>query len=340
MDSSNLVTLPVAVFGYGTLLFDADYFVGGARPNTEILYLVIALGAPLFVCFVLAPRGFRLFEQNLDLLVPYGSVQAVSFLLLAGLGQPMAWRFTRPFVNVELWGFCALLASVFLHVVYILWLTMLCTDVARGQRCRLVAPWERLRELLPRGIALIALGYAGLLFLILLVAVSSLVMFVFPIYAVLFSFVSLLWIPLALYSRKPLLSAIEDATRNAVRHKGEWALLIFGWMLALGFLYVFQYTVTTSTASSTSTTSSTLWGASFDWVGAFPDDSRWYDELCGSARITPEGLWNVPLQLLCPVMAVSVKLELFRKHTELGLLPARAPETVSEFDAPAHSPSD
>lgn len=326
-----LVYRALAVVGVILMASDYQWQVNEPRPSSERIYAVLAAAAGVSVLLGLAPRGWRCLRRHLDLLVPFG----LYYCMLAALSllplQAASFQLASPWTIFQ-HGFAAILMLVAMWVLstlYLLWQTRLIVQVATADELDLGEGLSNSLPLLPRGLAISFLGYAGLLaplamamWLGILQHSIVLILGVFLVWCLVWGFLTCLWLPLALDRSIPFWTALQQATEAGRRLWRHWSGLVVGWALALGLITLHVHSIDTPG----NYVENKSWHVQGQWLGGYPIESKWYTLSPASAEVPQLGVFAVPLLLLFLCLAITVKIEIVHRVHEMRRQPTDRPE--------------
>ncbi len=310
-----------AIAAIGAVMMASHYqwVIDSTRPSNEWIYAQGAGIAGVLVLIKMAPEGFRLLSRHLDLLVPFGCYQCVTHLLGFLVLPRHLLDLLAQHASLFDYGLAPVLMMVIMFLAWVFWVvwqTRLIVQVASSDDLDLAQGFSDSLVLLPRGIAICVLGLGGAMAPLMLaiwvgVAQESVLflLVVIAIWTVIWSFLTCLWLPLALDRETPFWTSIQDATRVGRDSWRQWLLLILGWTLACGL--VTRHTFSTSTPGSHHSVVS--WNVTTNWFGAYPQETAWYSELADTADVTELGFYAAMLVVLFLGLAIAVKLEILRR---------------------------
>ena len=327
---SMLLTL-AGIAGYAWRLVTADYGAVGARPSTELLYACIA--GTLGVAILLGParRGWKHVRARPELLVPFGCFLLGSYLM--GL---LPWMPERLDVldPARLWSEgiaerLLVVAALLFAGFYLVWQTKLIVASLETDRGALARSFRASFAALGRGIAAAFFAILGFLLLMSLALLLSPAGFlvsggVMALLVIPWNFLTLGWLPIVVTSRTPFFRTLHFASQRSWQLGKRWGLLIWAWMISLGYFAYFGWTTRVHTefggTITDTTTHSYLWSFELKWLGVYPTSSDWYAGLVEAAKVPSDDRFALPLQLLFLGVALAVMSVVVRCLRETGSL--------------------
>lgn len=308
----------LAVLGVALWLAQLDW-IPGPRPVGELYYFAVGLFLGAAVLLIGFPRGTTTLLRNPDLLVPFGCYQAAWIALGALPIQAATWNLNNPLSALDdgLLAVAIALTGLWLHAVFLVWQTLAIVRAVDRQPADLHGTLMSSLRLWPRGVAIAVATFVVLLAPLLVQIWMGLGLPMMLMGGTLllwtlgWSLLTSAWLPIVLDQQRSVLEAMRHATHVSRALCRGFVLRVTAWAGALGVVTIHSF----ETHSFGNHHQSTSWNVAAKWLGGYPHETGWYEEVVEDAVAL--GWWAAPLMVVFVALAIAVKCEVVaavRRH--------------------------